>query len=117
MRAVMKRSRRMPAAGELLVASIVTIGDDRAKRPVIESPVPPIEDELLTAHLQIRLKTITGRGHKGLVISPPMLNASDHTIDFTCGKCGVVLMRAEEGQVHNLAILCTGCGSYNSTDG
>jgi hypothetical protein len=26
------------------------------------------------------------------------------------------LMHAAEGQVHNLAILCTGCGSYNSTD-
>jgi hypothetical protein len=26
------------------------------------------------------------------------------------------LMHAEEDQIHNLAILCTGCGSYNSTD-
>jgi hypothetical protein len=26
------------------------------------------------------------------------------------------LMHAEDGQVHNLAILCTECGSYNSTD-
>jgi hypothetical protein len=26
------------------------------------------------------------------------------------------LMHAEDGQVHNLAILCTECGSYSSTD-
>jgi hypothetical protein len=65
----------------------------------------------MTAQLQIRLKTIVGPGHMGLVSAPPILNASDHTIDFTCARCGAVLMRAD-----NLAILCTGCGSYNSTD-
>jgi hypothetical protein len=27
-----------------------------------------------------------------------------------------VLMHAETGQVHNLLIHCTVCGSYNSTD-
>jgi predicted RNA-binding Zn-ribbon protein involved in translation (DUF1610 family) len=101
---------------ELPALSIVTNGDDRATRLVLGSPVPPIEDDSLTAHLQIRLKTISGPGNMGLVSSPPMLNASDHTVDFACGKCGVVLMHAEEGQVQNLAILCTGCGSYNSTD-
>jgi predicted RNA-binding Zn-ribbon protein involved in translation (DUF1610 family) len=66
--------------------------------------------------IQIPLKTITGPGLKELVTSPPILDASDNTVEFTCGKCGVVLMHAEEGQIHNLAILCTGCGSYNSTD-
>ena len=70
----------------------------------------------MTTRLQIPLKTVTGPWHNGLVSSPPILNASEHTIDFTCGKCGVVLMHAEDGQVQNLAILCTGCGSYNSTD-
>ena len=78
----------------------------------------------MTARLQIRLKTIVGPGHMGLVSAPPIVNASDHTIfnesdhtiDFTCARCGVVLMHAEEDQVHNLAILCTGCGAYNSTD-
>jgi predicted RNA-binding Zn-ribbon protein involved in translation (DUF1610 family) len=70
----------------------------------------------MTSRVQIRLKTVTGPWHNGLVSSRPILNASDDPNDFTCGKCGVVLMRAEDGQVHNLAILCTGCGSYNSTD-
>ena len=44
------------------------------------------------------------------------LNASDHTIDFTCGTCGTVLMYAEEGQVHNVTIRCARCGSCNSTN-
>jgi hypothetical protein len=54
----------------------------------------------MTARLQIRLKTVTGPWHNGLVSSPPILSASDDTIDFTCGRCGVVLMHAEDGQVH-----------------
>jgi ribosomal protein S27AE len=70
----------------------------------------------MTSRVQIRLKTVTGPWHNGLVSSPPILNASHDTNDFTCGKCGVVLMHAADGQVHNLAILCTRCGSYNSTD-
>jgi predicted RNA-binding Zn-ribbon protein involved in translation (DUF1610 family) len=70
----------------------------------------------MTAPTQLRLKTVTGPWKNGLVSSPPVLDAGDRTIDFTCGKCGVVLMHGEEGRVHNLAILCTGCGSYNSTD-
>jgi hypothetical protein len=70
----------------------------------------------MTPRHQIRLKTISGPGRNGLVSAPPVLDASDHTNDFICARCGVVLMHAEEGQVHNLAILCTGCGSYNSTD-
>ena len=61
-------------------------------------------------HRQISLKTIS------VITAPPVLNASDHTIDFTCGKCGAVLMYAEEGQVHNVTIRCAGCGSYNSTN-
>ena len=54
--------------------------------------------------------------------SPGAANASnvlavqERWRDFTCEKCGVVLMHAESGQVHNLLIRCTECGSYNSTD-
>jgi len=51
-----------------------------------------------------------------VVSAPPVLIASTHTIDYVCGKCGTVLMHAEIGQVHNLTIHCTACGSYNSTD-
>jgi hypothetical protein len=45
-----------------------------------------------------------------LVHAPPTLIASTHTIDFECANCGAVLLRAEEGQVHNLVIHCQQCG-------
>jgi len=48
--------------------------------------------------------------------APPILEASSHTIDFTCGQCGAILMHAELDQVHNLLIHCAECGAYNSTD-
>jgi predicted RNA-binding Zn-ribbon protein involved in translation (DUF1610 family) len=38
------------------------------------------------------------------------------TVEFTCGNCGVVLMRGEEEKVYPLVVLCNSCGSYNSTD-
>ena len=47
---------------------------------------------------------------------PPILNASDHTVDFVCGNCGAVLMYGEHGQVHNVTIHCLACGSYNTTN-
>jgi len=51
-----------------------------------------------------------------VVRAPPVLIASTHTIDYECGHCGVILMHADLGQVHNLIIHCTQCESYNSTD-
>jgi hypothetical protein len=61
--------------------------------------------------------TLVGSPAAGHVISaPPVLVASEDTVDYTCGKCGIVLMHAELGQVHNLLIRCTECGAYNSTD-
>ena len=53
-------------------------------------------------------------GHS--IDAPPILNASDHTIDFICGMCGEVLMHAEHSQVHNVTIHCLACGSYNTTN-
>lgn len=70
----------------------------------------------MSVHRKIRLRLVTGPGLSALVSAPPILNASDHTIDFTCGDCGTVLMHAEEGQVYGLTILCRSCGSYNSTE-
>jgi hypothetical protein len=49
--------------------------------------------------------------------APPVLDASSHTIDYTCGKCGTVLLQADAGQVHGVLIHCTVCGAYNATDG
>ena len=51
-----------------------------------------------------------------VVSAPPVLIASTHTIDYVCAGCGVVLLHAEDDQVHNLVIHCMECGSYNTTD-
>ena len=51
-----------------------------------------------------------------IVSAPPILIASTNSIDYVCGDCGAVLMHAELGQVHNLVVHCTECGSYNATD-
>jgi predicted RNA-binding Zn-ribbon protein involved in translation (DUF1610 family) len=65
---------------------------------------------------KISLKLVTAPT-KGIALkAPPVLKASDHSVDYTCGKCGVVLLHAEENQVHGILIQCTSCGSYNSTD-
>jgi DNA-directed RNA polymerase subunit RPC12/RpoP len=50
------------------------------------------------------------------VDAPPTIVASDHSVDYTCGTCGTVLLHAEERQIFGLTIHCTQCGSYNSTD-
>jgi predicted RNA-binding Zn-ribbon protein involved in translation (DUF1610 family) len=48
--------------------------------------------------------------------APPILIASSHTIDYTCGQCGAVLLHAEDSQVHGVIIRCSECGSYNATE-
>jgi DNA-directed RNA polymerase subunit RPC12/RpoP len=65
---------------------------------------------------KISLKVITAPA-TGLVLdAPPVLRASDHSVDYTCGRCGTSLLHADEGQVHGVLIRCANCGSYNSTD-
>jgi DNA-directed RNA polymerase subunit RPC12/RpoP len=66
-------------------------------------------------HRKINLKTIPAPAIGAVVSAPPVLKASDHTIEYACGHCGTVLLHAEDGQVHNLTIRCTVCGSYNAT--
>jgi len=46
----------------------------------------------------------------GLRLSP------NHSVDYVCGNCGIMLLHAEDGLAHNLLILCTECGAHNSTD-
>jgi predicted RNA-binding Zn-ribbon protein involved in translation (DUF1610 family) len=54
---------------------------------------------------------------KGIALeAPPVLKASDRSLDYTCGQCGTILLHAEENQVHGVLIHCANCGSYNSTD-
>ena len=49
--------------------------------------------------------------------APPALELPDPTVEFICGNCGSVLVRADdEEKVYPLVVLCSSCGSYNSTD-
>ena len=51
-----------------------------------------------------------------VVPGPPAPELPNPTVEFTCGNCGAVLMRADEEKVYPLVVLCSSCGSYNSTD-
>ena len=66
---------------------------------------------------KISLKVVTAPA-TGLVLhAPPVLVASDHSVDYTCGPWrDTILLHAEENQVHGVLINCTNCGSYNSTE-
>jgi predicted RNA-binding Zn-ribbon protein involved in translation (DUF1610 family) len=65
---------------------------------------------------KISLKVVTAPRIGLVVHAPPVLVASDHSVDYTCGHCGTVLLHAEENQVHGVLIHCTNCGSYNSME-
>ena len=65
---------------------------------------------------KINLKLVSAPA-KGIALkAPPVLKASDQSVDYTCGKCATILLHAEENQVHGVLIHCAICGSYNSTD-
>ncbi|HYJ85153.1 MAG TPA: hypothetical protein VEW46_03795 [Pyrinomonadaceae bacterium] len=66
---------------------------------------------------KISLRVVTAPSIGSVVDAPPVLKASDHSVDYTCGRCGVILLHAKTGQVHGVIFRCTQCGSYNSTDG
>jgi DNA-directed RNA polymerase subunit RPC12/RpoP len=66
---------------------------------------------------RVNLKLIVTPWTQCIISAPPILVASTNTVDYTCAYCGAILMHAEVGQVHNLVIYCTECGSFNSTDG
>jgi DNA-directed RNA polymerase subunit RPC12/RpoP len=61
------------------------------------------------------LKLIDAPTSHPVVSAPPVLKASDHSVDYACGKCGAVLLHADENQVYGLVIRCTACGSHNAT--
>jgi DNA-directed RNA polymerase subunit RPC12/RpoP len=65
---------------------------------------------------KISLKVIPSPGMGHVVEAPPVLMASDHSVDYTCGHCGTILLHASEDQVHGLLIHCRQCGSYNATE-
>ena len=65
---------------------------------------------------KISLKVIVAPATGHILEAPPVLKASDQSVDFTCGHCGAILLHADEGQVFGVLIRCTNCGSYNATD-
>ena len=70
----------------------------------------------MSPHSRSSLKLVTPPFAGRVLEVPPILNASDHTVDFVCGKCGTLLMHGEHGQVHNVTIHCLACKSFNTTN-
>jgi DNA-directed RNA polymerase subunit RPC12/RpoP len=65
---------------------------------------------------KIGLKVIVAPATGHVLHAPPVLHASDHSVDYTCGRCGTTLLHADEHQVHGILIRCAACGSYNATE-
>ena len=65
---------------------------------------------------KIPLKIVTAPAIGVVLEAPPVLIASEHSVDYTCGGCGTIVLHADEGQVHGVLIRCVNCGSYNSTE-
>ena len=65
---------------------------------------------------KIPLKVIVAPAIGVVLEAPPVLMASEHSVDYTCGRCAAVLLHAEQDQVHGILIRCINCGSYNSTE-
>jgi predicted RNA-binding Zn-ribbon protein involved in translation (DUF1610 family) len=65
---------------------------------------------------KISLKVVHAPAIGVVLDAPPVLKASEDSVDYTCGHCGTILLHAEENQVHGVLLRCANCGSYNSTD-
>jgi DNA-directed RNA polymerase subunit RPC12/RpoP len=78
--------------------------------------LPPVYREHVMATRKISLKVVHAPAIGVILDAPPVLRASDHSVDYTCVRCGTVLLHAEENQVHGVLLRCANCGSYNSTD-
>ena len=65
---------------------------------------------------KISLKVIPAPGIGHVIDAPPVLMASDLSVDYACGRCETILLHADEGHVHGVLIRCKKCGSYNATD-
>jgi hypothetical protein len=70
----------------------------------------------MTTSKIIPLKVVAAPPVGVVLEAPPVLMASEHSVDYTCGHCETILLHADEGQVHGILIHCKNCGSYNSTD-
>jgi hypothetical protein len=66
--------------------------------------------------LKIPLKVVIAPAVGVVLAAPPVLMASEHSVDYACGRCAAVLLHADEGQIHGVLIRYTKCGSYNLTE-
>jgi hypothetical protein len=57
----------------------------------------------MTTNKIISLKIVTAPATGIVLDAPPVLIASDHSVDYTCGRCSTILLHAEEGQVRGFA--------------
>ena len=58
-------------------------------------------------HRRISLKTIAAPAIGAVVSAPPVLNASDHTIDYSCERCGTAIKR--ESFMNRSSYFCPKC--------
>ena len=119
----MNKAARVFSFGLLLNSGSVHGSTYHRERPgrlqasVTEGSVvlPPAREQHMPDR-KISLKVITSPATGHVMDAPPVLQASAHSIDFTCGHCGTILLHADAYQVHGVLIRCIACGSYNSTD-
>jgi hypothetical protein len=46
---------------------------------------------------KIPLKVVIAPKTGVVLEAPPVLKASEHSVDYTCGRCGTALLHADEG--------------------
>jgi predicted RNA-binding Zn-ribbon protein involved in translation (DUF1610 family) len=65
---------------------------------------------------EIALKVVVAPAIGAVSDAPPVIKVSDDSVDYTCGRCGTILLHAEEGQIRGVLLHCLNCGSYNMTE-
>jgi len=65
---------------------------------------------------KVSLKVVHAPQTGAVLEAPPVIRASDHSVDYTCGHCSTILLHADENQAYGVLLRCANCGSYNMTD-
>jgi DNA-directed RNA polymerase subunit RPC12/RpoP len=97
-----------PAAANCAQASVA---EGSVVLPPVTQGAPHVSPQQI-----ISLRIVTAPATGIVLDAPPVLIASDHSVDYTCGRCSTILLHAEEDQVRGFLIRCTSCGTYNSMD-